>query len=52
MAQKVKFRCRTCGDRFEQVILDEREIEEAQRKRQPVVPTHCPRCQSQNVQRL
>lgn len=51
MAKKVRFRCRDCGERFEEVVLGEEDQREAARDRRPTRPVHCPRCRSHNLQR-
>jgi transposase-like protein len=52
MVKKARFRCKDCGERFEEVVLGEEDQREAVRDRRPTRPVHCPRCRSYNLQRM
>lgn len=49
MSRMVKYRCKNCGERFEKELLDEREIEQARRERQPLDAIRCPKCKRTDV---
>ena len=44
MPEIIRFRCRNCGKRFEDEVLNEDERREARRINQPVYPIRCPEC--------
>jgi transposase-like protein len=52
MAKQARFRCKDCGERFEEVVLDDKDQREAIRERRPTRPIHCPRCRSHNLERV
>jgi len=49
MTEKVRFRCKNCGHRFEAEILTESEKQEARNRNQPTSPIHCPECNRTDV---
>ena len=51
MTERVVYRCKQCGHRFETQVLSERENREAQKESRPVFAVLCPRCESQNIVR-
>lgn len=42
MTEKVRYRCRNCGEEFTVDILTEEEKREARRRDEPVSPVRCP----------
>ena len=51
MTEIAKYRCKSCGVRFEVQVLTERERREAERERRPVYGISCKKCGSRDVQR-
>jgi DNA-directed RNA polymerase subunit RPC12/RpoP len=51
MAEKVKYRCKNCGNRFEVEILSDRERREFERQNRPTSPVRCPGCKRTDVMR-
>jgi hypothetical protein len=42
MPRKVRYRCLSCGERFEVEILTDEEKREARRQNRPTSHVHCP----------
>ena len=51
MTELVRFRCKNCGHRFEEEILDVDEKREAQREGRPTSDVRCPECERYDVRR-
>ncbi|HDO52772.1 MAG TPA: zinc ribbon domain-containing protein [Rhizobiales bacterium] len=51
MAEIVRFRCKTCGHRFEAEVLDPDEKREARRRNRPTSDVHCPKCNHLEIRR-
>lgn len=51
MTERVRYRCRNCGHRFEAEVLDERERREARSREIPTSPIQCPECHRTDVRR-
>lgn len=51
MADTVRFRCKSCGNRFEAEVLDEDEEREAERQRRPTYTIQCPQCRRTDIRR-
>jgi DNA-directed RNA polymerase subunit RPC12/RpoP len=51
MADKVRFRCLNCGNRFEVEVLTEDEKREARRRNQPTREVRCPHCNRADIRR-
>lgn len=44
MTVRKRYRCRSCGKRFEVDVLTADEMREAERQRRPTSPISCPEC--------
>ena len=51
MTQRQRYRCRSCGHRFEADTLTDAEQREVRRKNQPLYPIVCPKCSRNDVRR-
>ncbi|MBI1210014.1 MAG: zinc ribbon domain-containing protein [Alphaproteobacteria bacterium] len=48
MSARKRFRCLSCGKRFEAEVLSEDEVRAARLRGEPLGPIHCPECNRTN----
>lgn len=51
MTEIVRFRCNSCGHRFDAEVLDKDECREARRINRPTSALHCPECNRTDIRR-
>lgn len=49
MSERRRFRCNSCGERFETEVLTPEEQRRAQIERRPTSSIHCPRCNRTDI---
>lgn len=51
MTKRVPYRCKNCGHRFEETVLEEHEARQRRRDNQPVYKIQCPKCNRTDVRK-
>lgn len=51
MPERIRFRCKNCGYRFETEVLDDDERREARRNNCSTNAVHCPECRRTDIRR-